>query len=147
GVRLDNLYGPTETTVAALYRRTQPEDTQHVSAPIGIAYPGRSVCVLDGDGNEAPVGGLGELCIGGVSLARGYLGRPGLTAERFVPSPYNDGERLYRSGDLCRLRADGCIEYLGRLDQQVKLRGYRIELGEIEVQLRGCAGVEQAVVA
>ncbi|MFM0456284.1 AMP-binding protein, partial [Paraburkholderia nemoris] len=129
GVRLDNLYGPTETTVAALYRRTQPEDTQHVSAPIGIAYPGRSVCVLDGDGNEVPVGGLGELCIGGVSLARGYLGRPGLTAERFVPSPYNDGERLYRSGDLCRLRADGCIEYLGRLDQQVKLRGYRIELG------------------
>ncbi|MFM0205991.1 amino acid adenylation domain-containing protein, partial [Paraburkholderia sediminicola] len=146
GVRLDNLYGPTETTVAALYRRTQAEDTQHVSAPIGIAYPGRSVCVLDGYGNEVPVGGLGELCIGGVSLARGYLGRPGLTAERFVPSPYNDGERLYRSGDLCRLRADGCIEYLGRLDQQVKLRGYRIELGEIEVQLRGCAGVEQAVV-
>ncbi|MFM0085248.1 condensation domain-containing protein, partial [Paraburkholderia sediminicola] len=122
-------------------------DTQHVSAPIGMAYPGRSVCVLDGDGNEVPVGGLGELCIGGVSLARGYLGRPGLTAERFVPSPYNDGDRLYRSGDLCRLRADGCIEYLGRLDQQVKLRGYRIELGEIEVQLRGCAGVEQAVVA
>ncbi|MFM0093877.1 amino acid adenylation domain-containing protein, partial [Paraburkholderia sediminicola] len=147
GVRLDNLYGPTETTVAALYRRTQPEDTQHVSAPIGMAYPGRSVCVLDGDGNEVPVSGLGELCIGGVSLARGYLGRPGLTAERFVPSPYNDGDRLYRSGDLCRLRADGCVEYLGRLDQQVKLRGYRIELGEIEVQLRGCAGVEQAVVA
>ncbi|RAS35359.1 non-ribosomal peptide synthase protein (TIGR01720 family)/amino acid adenylation domain-containing protein [Paraburkholderia bryophila] len=146
-VRLDNLYGPTETSVAALYRRTQPEDIHHVSAPIGVAYPGRSVCVLDADGNEVPVGGLGELCIGGDSLARGYLGRAGLTAERFVPSPYGHGERLYRSGDLCRLRADGCIEYLGRLDQQVKLRGYRIELGEIEVQLRGCAGVDQAVVA
>ncbi|MFM0598546.1 AMP-binding protein, partial [Paraburkholderia dilworthii] len=87
-VRLDNLYGPTETSVAALYRRTQSEDIHHVSAPIGVAYPGRSVCVLDAYGNEVPVGGLGELCIGGDSLARGYLGRAGLSAERFVPSPY-----------------------------------------------------------
>ncbi len=102
--------------------------------------------MIDADGNIVPTGGLGELCIGGETLARGYLNRASLTAERFVPDPQGDGARLYRSGDLCRQRADGVFEFLGRLDQQVKLRGHRIELGEIEVALRRCAGVREAVV-
>jgi hypothetical protein len=95
-----------------------------------------------------PQGGVGELCIGGDNLARGYLGRAGLTAERFVPDPYGTpGARMYRTGDLCRERPDGEYECLGRIDQQVKLRGYRIELGEIEAALRGCDGVLDAAVA
>ncbi|WP_313957399.1 amino acid adenylation domain-containing protein, partial [Paraburkholderia sp. BCC1885] len=144
-IRLDNLYGPTETTVACVYRETQDEDTDHVAAPIGAPYPSRSAYVLDLDGNEAPVGGLGELCIGGATLARGYLKRPGLTAERFIPDPFEgNGGRLYRTGDLCRRQADGTIEFLGRLDQQVKLRGFRIELGEIEAALRSAPGVRDA---
>ncbi|WP_438287407.1 amino acid adenylation domain-containing protein, partial [Paraburkholderia phenoliruptrix] len=113
----------------------------------GRPYPGRTARVLDTFGDEAPVGGLGELCIGGPTVARGYLGRAGLTAERFVPDPYGEpGARVYRSGDLCRMRADGTVEFLGRLDQQVKLRGQRIELGEIEAVLRQCEGVREAAV-
>nr|WP_269664908.1 non-ribosomal peptide synthetase [Burkholderia sp. WSM2230] len=141
------MYGPTETTVAALYRHTRDEDVHQVTVPIGHPYPGRTARVLDASGDEAPVGGLGELCIGGPTVARGYLGRPALTAERFVPDPYGaPGARLYRSGDLCRMRADGTVEFLGRLDQQVKLRGQRIELGEIEAVLRQCEGVREAAV-
>lgn len=146
-VRLDNLYGPTETTVACMYRQTNEDDTRHSIVSIGEAYASRSVQVLDHFGNEVPVGGLGELCIGGLTLARGYLGRPGLTAERFVPDPRTPNARMYRSGDLCRRRADGSIDFLGRLDQQVKLRGFRIELGEIEAALRQVDGITAAVVA
>ncbi|WP_082621416.1 thioesterase domain-containing protein [Bordetella sp. N] len=147
-IRLDNLYGPTETTVACMYRQTTEEDCEQAIVGIGEAYPSRSVYVLDAQGNEAPIGGLGELCIGGDTLARGYLGRAALTAEKFVPDPYrDDGARLYRSGDLCRRREDGSIDFLGRLDQQVKLRGFRIELGEIEAVLRQVQGVDAAVVA
>ncbi|HYS66546.1 MAG TPA: amino acid adenylation domain-containing protein, partial [Paraburkholderia sp.] len=146
-IRLDNLYGPTETTVAALYRCTQAADARQVTVPIGQPYPGRTARVLDAFGDEAPVGGLGELCIGGPTLARGYLGRAGLTAGCFVPDPYGaPGARVYRSGDLCRMREDGTVEFLGRLDQQVKLRGQRIELGEIEAVLRQCEGVREAAV-
>ncbi|MGK6317868.1 AMP-binding enzyme, partial [Neorhizobium sp. DT-125] len=100
--------------------------------------------VLDGDGNEMPAGGLGELTIGGETLARGYLGRPGLTAERFVPDPARPGGRLYRTGDLCRMRVDGTVDFLGRIDSQIKLRGFRIELGEIEAALRRAPGVADA---
>ena len=147
-IRLDNLYGPTETTIAALYRQTGAEDADEVIVPIGRTFPGRSAAVRDADGNVVPAGGYGELCIGGASLARGYLGRPGLTAERFVPDPDGaPGGRLYRSGDLCRQRGDGTTEFLGRLDQQIKLRGFRIELGEIETALRRGAGVSDAVAA
>ncbi|TWS93706.1 non-ribosomal peptide synthetase, partial [Reyranella sp. CPCC 100927] len=144
-IRLDNRYGPTETTISVLYRQTCADDITQVAVPIGGKYPGRSIYVLDSDGNEAPVGGLGELCVGGDSLARGYLARPGLTAERFVPDPRSVGGRLYRTGDLCRERMDGTVEFLGRLDQQVKIRGFRIELGEVEAALRSCDGVREAV--
>ncbi|MCW8057238.1 thioesterase domain-containing protein, partial [Agrobacterium tumefaciens] len=116
-----------------------------VTVNIGIPYPSRSAFVMDRDGNEAPVGGLGELCIGGETLARGYVGKPGLTAERFVPDPTRPGGRLYRTGDLVRQRPDGVVDFLGRLDNQVKLRGFRIELGEIEAALRAAPGVRDAV--
>ncbi|WP_157050745.1 non-ribosomal peptide synthetase, partial [Herbaspirillum rhizosphaerae] len=146
-IRLDNLYGPTETTVACMYRQTCAADTEQAIVSIGQAYPSRSVYVMDAEGNEAPDGGLGELCIAGDTLARGYLGRAALTAEKFIPDPYrDDGARLYRSGDLCRRREDGSIAFLGRIDQQVKLRGFRIELGEIEAVLRQSPGVQDAVV-
>ncbi|SDR22076.1 non-ribosomal peptide synthase domain TIGR01720/amino acid adenylation domain-containing protein [Paraburkholderia fungorum] len=147
-IRVDNLYGPTETAVAALYHRTSASDTSHVIVPIGRPYPGRGVALLDEDGLRVPQGGLGELCISGDCLARGYLGRPGLTAAQFVPDPDGTpGARLYRTGDLCRIGADGTVQFLGRIDQQIKLRGQRIEPGEIEAALRSCAGVTQALVA
>ncbi|WP_276324146.1 non-ribosomal peptide synthetase [Paraburkholderia flava] len=147
-IRLDNLYGPTETTVACMYRETRAQDEDQAIVSIGGAYPSRRAYVIDRSGHEAPVDGLGELCIAGATLARGYLDRPAATAEKFIPDPFsNDGGRLYRTGDLCRRRADGRIDFLGRLDQQVKLRGLRIELGEIEAALREIAGVRDAVVA
>ncbi|OZI34733.1 hypothetical protein CAL29_14770 [Bordetella genomosp. 10] len=147
GIHLDNLYGPTETTVACMYRRTRAEDAQQAVVSIGRPYPSRSVYVLDRRGNEVPIGGVGELCIGGDTLARGYLGRAALTAQQFVPDPYrDDGARLYRSGDMCRRRADGDMDFLGRQDQQLKLRGMRIELGEIEAVVRQAPGVVEAVV-
>ena len=145
-IGLANLYGPTETTVACMYRATTADDASQPIVSIGKPYASRTARVLDSDGNEAPVGALGELCIGGHTLARGYLDRPSLTADRFVPDPSHPGARLYRTGDLCRRRADGAIDFLGRLDQQVKLRGLRIEPGEIEAALRRQPGVADAVV-
>ncbi|MFT4065906.1 amino acid adenylation domain-containing protein [Paraburkholderia sp.] len=141
-----NLYGPTETTVACMYRATTADDVSQPIVSIGMPYASRTARVLDRDGNDAPVGALGELCIGGHTLARGYLDRPSLSAERFVPDPSEPGARLYRTGDLCRRRADGAIDFLGRLDQQIKLRGFRVEPGEIEAALRRQPGVASAVV-
>jgi amino acid adenylation domain-containing protein/non-ribosomal peptide synthase protein (TIGR01720 family) len=143
-VKLHNRYGPSETTINVTHWPCQAGQ----GAPVPIGRPLGNVQCLVLDENLEPVvpGVAGELCIGGAGLARGYLGRPGLSAERFIPHPDGGGARLYRTGDLARWRADGVLEYLGRVDQQVKLRGFRIELEEIEACLLAQAGVRQAVV-
>ncbi|MFC4044703.1 amino acid adenylation domain-containing protein [Dactylosporangium siamense] len=131
GAELYNAYGPTETAVNVTADRCRLDGDPRV--PIGAATTNVRCYVLDPDLQLQPVGVPGELCIGGVQLARGYLGRPDLTADRFVPDPYGPpGSRLYRTGDLVRWRDDGRIDFLGRVDRQVKLRGFRVELGEIE---------------
>jgi amino acid adenylation domain-containing protein len=145
-VRLVNGYGPTETVITATLQDIGDPSSGPVS--IGRPLPGRSAHVLDGDGNLLPVGARGELALGGV-LARGYLGAPDRTAERFVPDPFSvePGARLYRTGDLVRRRGDGELEFLGRIDGQVKVRGFRVEIGEIEAALRTHPGVREAAVA
>ncbi|MCN9243774.1 amino acid adenylation domain-containing protein [Streptomyces sp. RY43-2] len=144
---LHNLYGPTEAAVdVTAWACRRDGDTRPV--PIGHAIANTQMYVLDPALRPVPRGVAGELCIGGRNLARGYLDRPELTAERFVPHPFDPdpGARIYRTGDLARFRDDGAIEYLGRLDHQVKLRGLRIELGEIEQVLAAHPAVREAVV-
>ena len=147
-VRLDNLYGPTEAAIDVTRWACGPADAAADPVPIGTPIANTSTHVVDRNGNRMPVGCTGELLLGGVQVAAGYLERPELTAERFIPdrfSPAPDA-RLYRTGDLVRRRPDGVLEYLGRIDDQVKLRGQRIELGEIEAQLRATPGVTDAAV-
>ncbi len=145
--QLINGYGPTEsTTFACCYPIPQTLPAESASVPIGRPIANTQAYVLDGQGQLAPVGVPGELYLGGDGLARGYLNRPETTAERFVTNPFEAGKRLYRTGDRVRWRADGTLEFLGRLDDQVKLRGFRIELGEIEAVLRQCPGITQNVV-
>lgn len=140
-----NLYGPTEAAIEVSYRDCRDEGGLPV--PIGRPIAGLRTHVLDEALNEVPCGVAGELYLGGLGLARGYWRRAALTAERFVADPGGaDGERLYRSGDLVRWRADGQLDYLGRIDHQVKIRGFRIELGEVEAQLRCDPAVREAVV-
>ncbi|OPG79861.1 non-ribosomal peptide synthetase, partial [Pseudomonas ogarae] len=144
-VQLHNRYGPTETAINVTHWHCTEADGER--SPIGRPL-GNVLCrVLDSELNPVPAGVPGELCIGGLGLARGYLGRPGLSAERFVADPLGPaGARLYRTGDCARWNADGVIEYLGRLDQQVKLRGFRIEPQEIEARLLAQDGVAQVAV-
>ncbi|HEV2149853.1 MAG TPA: condensation domain-containing protein, partial [Longimicrobiaceae bacterium] len=143
-----NCYGPTETTTFSIAHRVEsvPEGTARV--PIGRPNANTRAYVLDRDGEPAPVGVAGELHVGGAGLALGYLNRPELTAERFVPDPFGaaGGGRLYRTGDLAQWLPDGTLEFLGRDDGQVKVRGYRIELGEVEARLLEHEAVREAVV-
>ncbi|MGW4347588.1 amino acid adenylation domain-containing protein [Streptomyces sp. NPDC004690] len=142
---LINFYGPTETTVdstAWVCERTDDPE----AAPIGRPVANLTAYILDDNAQPVPPGVAGHICVGGVGLARGYHGRPGLTADRFVPDPFGaPGRRLYRTGDLGRYTADGTIEFLGRADTQVKIRGYRIELGEVETALTGHPEVRESV--
>jgi len=145
--RVINGYGPTETVITPLIAKAYPDTPNNAPyMPIGTPVGERRAYVLDADLNLLPPGAVGELYLGGSGLARGYLCRPGLSAERFVADPFEGGgARMYRSGDLARWGGDGQIEYLGRVDHQVKIRGYRIELGEVETQLLAQPGVGQAV--
>ncbi len=152
GAALHNLYGPTEVCIQAVWWTLEPGAAAG-DGPVPIGRPIDNVRVvlgerLPGGGRPVPPGVPGELCLGGLALARGYAGRPDLTAERFVPSQEGGGAgaRLYRTGDLARFRPDGVLEYLGRLDDQVKLRGFRIEPGEIEAALAALPAVREAAV-
>jgi amino acid adenylation domain-containing protein len=160
--RIFNHYGPTETTVGVLTGEVTPTERGLIGAPpdetfseplsgtlaLGRPLGNTQVYLLDAAGQLVPPGVAGELYVGGAQVARGYLHRPELTAARFVPDPFSTepGQRLYRTGDLARYLADGRLEFLGRVDRQVKLRGYRIELGEVEAALRELAQVREAVV-
>jgi amino acid adenylation domain-containing protein len=144
--RLLNGYGPTESTTFAAWHPIREVAPESVNVPIGLPLGNTVLYVLDRRPALVPPGVAGELCIGGDGLARGYLNRPELTAERFIPDPWGSGGRLYRTGDLVRQRADGPIEFLGRLDNQVKIRGFRIEPGETEAVLAGHPEVHECAV-
>jgi len=145
--RIYNLYGPTEDTTYSTWSLLEREE-QGDNVPIGYPLDNSQVYLLDHDGRQVPHGSIGEIYLGGAGVTRGYWNRPETTAERFLPDPFSQryGARLYRTGDLARYRADGQLEFLGRIDQQVKIRGHRIELGEIESVLRQHADVQDGVV-
>ncbi len=148
GVRLMNEYGPTETVVGCCSYEVPESIDRATTIPIGRPVANTRIHVLDGHGEPVPVGAVGELYVGGAGVARGYLDRPELTAERFVADPFSagPGARMYRTGDLARYLPDGNLEFLGRSDHQVKVRGYRIEPGEIEARLCEHPAVREAVV-
>jgi amino acid adenylation domain-containing protein len=141
---LHNLYGPTEAAIDVSHWTCQP-DEPGPTVPIGRPVANTQLYILDPRGEPVPIGVTGELCIGGVQVAAGYLNQPELTAERFTPNPFHGGT-MYRTGDLARWRQDGAAEFLGRLDHQVKLRGFRIELGDVEAAIRAQDGVRAVVV-
>ena len=145
GTELHNLYGPTEATVDVTWHPCSPWNGSSV-VPIGRPIANTSVYVLDGKGEPVGVGVTGEIHLGGPQVARGYVNRPELTKEKFISDPFHAGGRLYRTGDLGRWRRDGTVEYLGRIDHQVKVRGQRIEPGEVESALETHPAVERAVI-
>ncbi|WUR90408.1 amino acid adenylation domain-containing protein [Streptomyces sp. NBC_01262] len=146
GCEVINQYGPTETTMMSVVHHVRPDDL-HGVIPVGKPLANSQVYVLDDGLNPVPVGVTGEVHIAGAGVSRGYLGRPGLTATRFVANPFSGpGKRMYRSGDLARWREDGKLEFVGRADSQVKIRGFRIELGEIEIALTDHPGVSRVAV-
>ncbi len=144
-VDLINAYGPTESTVGVTCYKVARLSENWTSVPIGKAIDNVDVYILDDELNLVPNGVTGEICIAGMSLARGYWNKPELTAEKFVPNPFGEG-KLYRTGDLGKFNKDGVIEYIGRKDEQIKLRGFRIELGEIEETLKQIDGIIDAAV-
>ncbi|MBB4926133.1 non-ribosomal peptide synthetase [Kitasatospora kifunensis] len=146
GTLVINAYGPTEATTYALFQELCPEQVRSGAVPIGRPLDNTRLYVLDAWLRPVPVGAPGELYIAGDGLARGYFGRASVTAERFVADPFGSGERLYRTGDVVRWRADGTMDYLRRADNQVKIRGFRIEIGEIEAALTALDDVTDAVV-
>jgi amino acid adenylation domain-containing protein/non-ribosomal peptide synthase protein (TIGR01720 family) len=142
-----NLYGPTEASVTAACFPIEPDGGNGADIPIGKPVANMEILILDRFlKNLQPIGVPGEMCLAGPGLARGYLNKPGLTAEKFIPHPFRPGERLYRTGDIGKWLPDGNIQFLGRNDDQVKIRGYRIELGEIKNQLLKQESVKEAVV-
>ena len=147
-IPLINSYGPTEATITATLADVPTQESVATRIPLGRPLPNRTVYVLDPQGRLAPVGVHGELHLGGDGLAHGYHQRPDLTAERFIPDPFSatPGARLYKTGDLVRYRGDGVLEFLGRIDHQVKVRGFRIELGEIEAVLDRHPAVRESMV-
>jgi acyl carrier protein len=145
GLDIYNGYGPTEAAIGATFMKLEPSTP--LPPPIGRPKPNYRAYVLDGHLNPVPAGIVGELHIGGAGVSRGYLNRPELTAERFIPDPFTPGGRLYKTGDLVRRRTDGTLVFAGRADNQVKIRGLRVELGEIEAALAACPAIAQAVVA
>ncbi|WIM94466.1 amino acid adenylation domain-containing protein [Actinoplanes oblitus] len=146
GLRVRNTYGPTETTLCATWKPIEPGAELGPELPIGRPMRNRRIYLLDAFLRPVAPGVTGELYIAGTGLARGYLSRPDLTAERFVACPFRPGERMYRTGDLARWNADGEVVFLGRADDQVKIRGFRVELGEVEAALAAQPGVREAVV-
>ncbi|WP_172843860.1 non-ribosomal peptide synthetase [Variovorax sp. HW608] len=146
GVTLGNFYGPSEAAVDSAWYEPGEQLPERPIVPIGRPIANVQLYVLDAWLQPQPVNVAGELYVGGVGVGRGYLNRPELSAEKFVPNPFRPGERMYRTGDLARWLNDGVVEFIGRNDQQVKLRGFRIELGEIEAGLLGCPGVRAAAV-
>jgi len=147
GLRLVNTYGPTETTIVATTCDLDHEASEG-EVPIGSPVANAEAYVLDDRGHPVPIGVAGELCVGGKGVTRGYLNRPDVTAERFVPNAFSavPGARFYRTGDRVRYLNDGRLQYLGRFDDQVKIRGFRIEPGEIEAVLRRSPDVRDAIV-
>ena len=144
--RLVNGYGPTKSTIGPCWSIVSAERKDCSSVPIGKPTRNVKIFVLDKNQQPVPVGVPGELYVGGVGVARGYLDRPGLTAEMFIPNPFGSGDRLYRSGDIVQWLADGELEFLGRDDEQVKVRGFRIELGEVESALAEYPDCQECVV-